>query len=187
MTRTSRPARAVLAACGLLLLSAVGCRSGGGRDGDVAERVLVAANRRTAAPALTGQTLEGETFDLLRLRGQVVVINVWGSWCAPCKKEQPDLVRAAADLAGERVAFLGINVRDKRASALAHNRRYAVTYPSLHDEGFRLVSRFKGIGPQAVPSTILVDRKGRIAAVLFGSTDHAELTSLAGRLAAEPA
>lgn len=187
MSRTSRPARVVLAASLALGPGAVGCRSGGSTGGPSDERVLVAADRREAAPSLSGQTLDGEPFDLMTLRGRVVVLNVWGSWCGPCKKEQPDLVRAAADLADERVAFVGINVRDKRASALAHNRRYGVTYPSLYDEGFRLVSRFKNVGPQAVPSTILIDPQGRVAAVLFGSTDHDELTTLAGRLAAEQA
>jgi thiol-disulfide isomerase/thioredoxin len=182
MSRTGSPTWAALAVSGALALSLVSCGSGDPTD----DRVLVTAARRKAAPELSGQTLDGESFDLVTLRGRVVVLNVWGSWCAPCKKEQPDLVRAAADLADERVAFVGINVRDKRANALAHNRKYAVTYPSLSDQGFRLVSRFKGIGPQAVPSTILVDRQGRVAAVLFGATNHAELMSLASRLAAEP-
>jgi thiol-disulfide isomerase/thioredoxin len=182
MTRTGRPWWGAVAVSGALALGVAACGSEDTPDG----RVLIAAGRREAAPPLSGQTLGGESFNLVTLRGRVVVLNVWGSWCAPCKKEQPDLVRAAADLADDQVAFVGINVRDKRASALAHNRRYEVTYPSLYDEGFRLVSRFKGIGPQAVPSTILVDRAGRVAAVLFGSTDHAELTALAERLVAEP-
>lgn len=181
MTRTGRPAWVVLAVSGAFALALASCGSTDAPDG----RVLIAIGRRDAAPPLSGQTLDGEAFDLVTLRGRVVVLNVWGSWCAPCKKEQPDLVRAAADLADERVAFVGINVRDKRASALAHNRRYGVTYPSLYDEGFRLVSRFKNIGPQAVPSTILVDREGRVASVLFGSTSYTELTDIVRRLIAE--
>jgi thiol-disulfide isomerase/thioredoxin len=164
----------------------LGACGGGGAD-VAAARSLIAPDARRAAPTVAGETLTGEPLDLASLRGSVVVLNVWGSWCPPCKKEQPDLVAAADDLADDGVRFVGIAVKDSVANAAAHNRRYQVPYPSLFDPGLRLVSRFRDLPPTAVPSTVIVDRQGRVAALLIGSTTREELVRLAGALAEEAA
>ncbi|HVF19001.1 MAG TPA: TlpA disulfide reductase family protein [Mycobacteriales bacterium] len=145
---------------------------------------VVPERERCPAPTLRGSTLDGEPFDVADLRGSVVVLNVWGSWCAPCKKEQPELQRAADDLAADGVRFVGINVRDRTTgNALAHNRRYAVTYPSLFDPSAKLVARFRDLPPSAIPTTVVLDREGRIAARVLGATSYAELVDLARRVA----
>ena len=145
---------------------------------------LVLADERRPAPTLRGTTLDGESLDVASLRGSVVVLNVWGSWCAPCKKEQPELQRAAEDLAGEGVRFVGINVRDRtKGNALAHNRRFGVTYPSFFDPSARLVARFADLPPSAIPTTVVIDRDGRVAARVLGSTSYDELVDLVRRVA----
>src|SRR5690349_6439171 len=73
---------------------------------------LVPAARRQAAVQLRGNTLEGQPVDVAAYRGRVVVLNVWGSWCAPCRKEAPDLQAASQRLAPKGVQFLGINTSD---------------------------------------------------------------------------
>jgi len=155
----------------------------GFRGGDGTAALVAAADRRPA-PTLRGTTLDGESLDVGALRGSVVVLNVWGSWCAPCKKEQPDLQRAAEDLAADGVRFVGINVRDRTTgNALAHYRRYGVTYPSIFDPSARLVARFRDLPPTAIPATIVIDRDGRVAARVLGATSYDEILALVRRIA----
>lgn len=189
----SRPTRRLLAAA--LLVASLGSCSGDRRDVDSpvggsgfragdGTSTLVAMEDRRPAPTLRGSTLDGDLLDVADLRGSVVVLNVWGSWCAPCKKEQPDLQRASDTLAVEGVRFVGINVRDRtKGNALAHNRRYAVTYPSLFDPSAKLVARFRDLPPSAIPTTVVLDREGRVAARVLGSTSYDELVDLVRRVA----
>lgn len=114
-----------------------------------------------------------------------MVVNVWGSWCAPCKREQPDLQRAFTDAQPLGVRFLGLAVRDTAPNARAHLRRYGVGYPSILDEGLRLVARFRDLPPTAIPSTVVVDRDGRVAATFLGPVGYDELMPMLRRLAAE--
>lgn len=131
---------------------------------------------------------EGRTVSLADHAGDVVVVNFWASWCGPCRREQPQLNEAAAQLADHGVSFLGVNVQDtSTTNALAHEEEYAIPYPSIEDPSAEYVSAFEGVGPQTLPSTVVVDRQGRIAASLFGETDMQEVVSLARSVAEEPA
>ena len=139
--------------------------------------------RRKAAPQLSGKTLDGDDLDVAELRGSIVVVNVWGSWCAPCKREQPELNRAAADLAADGVRFVGINVRDRTpANAQVHVRRYGVPYPSIFDPSAQLVAKLRDLPPSAIPSTVVIDREGRLAARVIGATSYDELVDLVRRV-----
>ena len=89
--------------------------------------------KRVKAPTLEGTTLDGEPFVLSDLAGNIVVINVWGSWCAPCRAETPDLVGLANENASLGVRFVGINTRDNPAAAKAFVRSFKVPYPSVED------------------------------------------------------
>jgi thiol-disulfide isomerase/thioredoxin len=134
---------------------------------------------RVEAPALAGTTLEGTAFDLSNLRGRIVVLNVWGSWCAPCRAETPDLVRVANATASQGVNFVGINTRDNRAAARAFVRTFKVPYPSVEDAEGQLLLAFRGTIPTSVvPTTLVIDRQGRFAARIIGPVSHNTLKGI---------
>ncbi len=177
--RTSRSRRsrtALLAAGAAVLAFAVaacgsGTSGGGGGTGFITSSEGIATvkkSERTAAPDLSGETLEGEKLDVFsEYKGKVVVLNVWGSWCAPCRAEAPNLVTVSEDLADQGVQFVGINTRDTSTSpAKAFEEDYGVTFPSLYDPTGKLMLRFeKGtLNPKAIPSTLVIDRDGKVAA-----------------------
>ena len=171
-------AAALVVAVGL-----AGCGSGpsaeGGFVGGDGALTRIPPEQRRPAPALTGELLDGGAFDSAALAGQVIVYNVWGSWCAPCRKEAPALVAAAEDTRG-RAVFVGINTRDlDRAPAQAFVRAFEVPYDNLYDPDGRLLLAFAGQLPaSAIPSTLVVDGQGRVAARILGETTAATLTGL---------
>ncbi|KKD12313.1 hypothetical protein TR66_26725 [Streptomyces sp. WM6391] len=119
-------------------------------------------------------------------RGYVIVINVWGSWCAPCRAEAPALKKISDATGKLGVRFGGFNTRDNDSAAMAFERSYKITYPSLRDRDGRLVLRFDGLVPvSAVPSTVLIDRSGHIAARIIGPTTYDTLNTVVRELAAE--
>ncbi len=142
---------------------------------------------RTSAPLDVEVPLVGsdDTVSLADYRGQVLVLNFWASWCAPCRVEQPDLNEAQARLADLPVAFLGVNIDDTDPNAQAHEREFAMEYPSVFDPDVSFAARFGAVGPRSIPTTILLDGDGRVALRLFGITDTLEVTKAAQRLAAE--
>ena len=145
----------------------------------------VKPGRREAGPDLSGTSLDKEPVALADLRRGPAVVNVWGSWCAPCKAEQPVLERAAKATRSRGVTFLGIDVRDPSlVAARAHVARYGVTYPSIYDPASRLLTRFE-IPARTIPTTYVYDREGRIAAYVYGGVDEQTLTTLLDRVLAE--
>jgi thiol-disulfide isomerase/thioredoxin len=172
--RTFAGAAAALAGTAALASTLAGCSSGSGSSSDQSNFVsgsggitLVKAADRKPAPDLSGRTVDGSQASLAAYRGKVVVVNVWGSWCAPCRAEAPNLVAVANADKAKGVQFLGINTRDLEAApAAAFEKHFAVPYPSLYDRDGSLLLRFpKGsLNAQAIPSTLVIDRQGRIAA-----------------------
>ncbi|MFD0269319.1 TlpA family protein disulfide reductase [Streptomyces sp. NPDC127106] len=164
-----------------------GGRAGSVRTADRAAVVDPAA--RQNAPVLAGEDLDGKHVGLDGLRGHVVVLNVWGSWCGPCRAEADDLERLSRQTRADGVRFLGINTRDRdRAAARSFVRAHDVTFPSLHDPEGELLLRFPPalLNPQAVPSTLVIDRRGRIAAAIGGAVTDEQLRPLLARLVEEP-
>lgn len=142
---------------------------------------------RPPPPSLQGPLLDGGEFDLATKRGQVVVINTWGSWCAPCRAEARALEQVYALTKASGVLFLGINVRDNRPAATAFQRTYNVSYPSLFDEDGTILARFRDLPPSAIPSTLVLDRQGRTAARFVGGLRVDDLLPVVRQVAAEPA
>jgi thiol-disulfide isomerase/thioredoxin len=147
--------------------------------GDTAVVEQLPAAERQVVPELRGRLLSGGQFDLADHRGKVVVVNVWGSWCAPCRAEAPHLQQVWTETQDRGVQFVGINVKDNDAAAKGFVRTYGITYPSLVDDDGRLLLMLRGsLPPEAIPSTIVIDRQGRIAARALGGITEQQLRRL---------
>jgi thiol-disulfide isomerase/thioredoxin len=142
---------------------------------------------RGVVAGLAGESLTepGTTVSLQRYRGQVVVLNVWGSWCGPCRAEANDLVRVATATAGQGVQFIGIDVRDSRQAGADFARDFSLTYPSIFDPPGRTLLALKGIPRSVVPLTIVLDRQHRVAAVFLHAVHAQDLQPVVQRVAAE--
>jgi thiol-disulfide isomerase/thioredoxin len=137
-------------------------------------------DKRVEAPALSGMTLSGTNYTYSV--GKVAVVNVWASWCSPCRAEAPTLVALANKYSD--VAFIGILTRDNPATAEAFQRRFSLPYPTLIDDS--LLIGFKGSLPaNAIPSTVLIDKAGRVAARISGAVTVASLSDLIERVSTE--
>ncbi|MGH8776313.1 MAG: TlpA family protein disulfide reductase [Jiangellaceae bacterium] len=149
---------------------------------------IIPVGERVAAPEFGGPLLDGGEFDLGSARGDVVVLNVWGSWCPPCRREAPALQAVAEALAGDGVRFVGVNVRDNQTDAQAFEDEFGVTYPSVVDEsGSRMLAFRDTLPPTAIPTTLVVDREGRMAARILGEISETSLLDLVSDIAAEDA
>lgn len=151
--------------------------SNGFVSGEGIVTVLPPAEREEVGE-VSGETLEGEPLTLEEYgAGKTVVVNVWGSWCAPCRAEADDLVAAEKRLRGRDVVFLGIDVRDPSPQAAqAFAREFKVGYPSLYDPSGRLLLAFHGNLPSnSVPTTLVIDDEGRAAASILGETTTSTL------------
>lgn len=145
----------------------------------------VAPDQRLPGPRLRGLLLDGTAFDSAPWAGNIVVVNFWGSWCPPCRAETPELVRVANATGNHGVRFLGIDVKDNRASAQAFVRSYHVPYPSIFDTDNQGLLAFRDLPPNAVPTTFVIDRRGRIAARALGRITGAQLTAVLTTLGQE--
>ena len=140
---------------------------------------LKAADRKAPAQ-VSGTTIDGKRVSLADYRGKVVVVNVWGSWCPPCRAEAPMLADAARDLAKKDVVFLGIDSRDpSEAAARAFVRRFDIPYPSIYDQQGSTLLAFRGtLTLNSIPSTVVVDPRGRVAASVLGKITRTTLDDL---------
>ncbi len=141
---------------------------------------VYAQGERKPAPEITGDLVGGGSFDLRSQRGHVVVMNLWGSWCPDCRVEARDLQTAYAAHQADGVVFVGLDIRDDPDAAQAYQRNFGVAYPSINDPSGRVALDFSasGVPASAIPSTLVIDAKGRIAAVNLGVVSAAELSKL---------
>ena len=130
-------------------------------------------------PALEGEWLNGE-LEPADYRGKVVLVNFWGTWCGPCRREQPILQKLSGDYAGE-VQFIGVDFMDDQAAAREFIREFGVTYPSVVDDG-PLAHEF---GVPYAPATFLVDRAGQMRYKLLGAQEEQGLRGYLDELLAE--
>ena len=134
---------------------------------------------------VAGELLDGSSFDLASWRGKVVVVNFWGSWCHPCRSEAASLDAVYRQYRAKGVEFLGIDVREGRAQAQTFVRTHHIGYPSLFDPSDVLALRFPGLPPNATPTTLVIDRQGRIAARESGQIFFTQLRDTVARALAE--
>ncbi|NEE00325.1 TlpA family protein disulfide reductase [Phytoactinopolyspora halotolerans] len=190
---------AAAVATGALVLSLAACSDGqvsrnsetdniGYLEGDGVVNIIPPQDRKPA-PEFGGPLLgEDGEFQLADARGDVVVLNVWGSWCPPCRKEAPGLQAAYEDLQDDGVQFIGVNTRDGQTetAALAFEEEFAITYPSVVDpDGEALLAFRETLPPSAIPSTLVVDREGRMAARVLGPISESSLRDMVADIAAE--
>jgi peroxiredoxin len=150
---------------------------------DAQDVVECTPDQRPAAQAVSGDLLDGGTYDLSADRGKVVVVNFWGSWCSPCRAEADDLETTYQATKARNVTFLGVDWRDDRDAAKQFERG-RVTYPSLFDPDGKVAVKFR-ITQANTPSTLILDRQGRIAVMLRKPTVASQLQPLVERIAAE--
>ena len=182
---------AVVTAAALVM---AGCGGGATAESDpgyvtgpgVVSRTPVEA--RVAMPRVTGALLQGGEFDSAEYPDTVMVYNVWGSWCAPCRAEAPALQEVWEQTRDRGVQFVGVNVKDNDAAARAFEREFGITYPSITtaDSGAVLLTFRSSLPPSAIPSTLIADRDGRVAARIVGATTYTKLRRLVDEVLAEP-
>ncbi len=153
-------------------------------DGTVTE---FAPTNRGEAVSWAGLSESGALLSSDQLSGVAVVLNFWYAGCAPCRAEAPDLVALQAEFKDQNVQFIGVNVRDTAATALAFDRNFKLTYPSVMDNntGSVLLAFTGVVTPQAVPTTLVIDRAGRVSARILGRIEKATLKALIKTAAAE--
>lgn len=194
------PARRALGAGGVALLAVLAlgaCTQDSGATTDVVGQGYVSgdgsvrtwdADDRGDVVTLTGTDYEGEAVDTSAWLGDVVVLNTWYAACAPCRAEAPDLVELANDRAADGVHVLGINTTDEAGAAQAFQRRFEVPFPSIDDRSGEVVAALSGTVPlQAVPSTVVLDQEGRVAARVIGLAEGSTLSALVDDVLAEAA
>ncbi|MFF5264167.1 TlpA family protein disulfide reductase [Actinomadura viridis] len=188
------PVRAVAvfaAACALL----AGCAGtdaaqgpGGSENrfiaGDGSAQEIKPADRK-AAPRAEGATLDDKTLALSEFKGKVVVVNFWASWCRPCRGEAPSLEQVHNETKDKGVQFVGVVFKDGKENARAFERRFKVTYPSLFDADGRTTLAFRDVPPNAIPTTLVLDRQGRVAVRIIGATTYSRLSPLVDKILAE--
>ena len=200
--RVARPVRHAHGAAGAALaaataLAVAGCAGGAiGQDTPVSNgtnfvagsysSTVYAKGSGPVAPDVKGTTLAGRKFALAADRGDVVVLNFWGSWCAPCREEAPALAALAAHFRPSGVRFVGVDIQDSPDAAEAFEHTFRITYPSLNDPGDEVALAFQStVPPAGIPTTLVINRAGRVAARIVGQSTYSALGRLIAAVSAE--
>jgi peroxiredoxin len=184
----------------VLLLLIAGCSTG--KDAVVAgsefqfvapggqTKITYEGADRKVVSGLSGPSLlePDKKIDLSEYSGKVVVVNIWGSWCPPCRTEAEQMQQVYNQTKDSGVQVLGIDVKEHSPQpAQDFTRDRNLTYPSIYDDSGRTLLAFKGYPPNAVPSTIVLDRQHRVAAVFLVELLASDLLPVVQRLASESA
>jgi peroxiredoxin len=147
---------------------------------------VIPVDQRARAPEFSGRLLGGEEFSSTELEGDVAVLNFWGSWCAPCRVETPEFQEVYADVRDRGVAFLGLNVKETSEQfAQAFVDSFGIEFPSLYDPRGEVALAFRDYPANAIPSTIVLDQQGRVAAVYTGAVSQDDLRRVLDRILEE--
>jgi peroxiredoxin len=147
---------------------------------------VIPVDKRATAPSFSGKLLGGGSFTSGSLHGKVAVLNFWGSWCAPCRVETPEFQKVYASMKSQGVAFVGLNVKETSEQfpqAFVH--RFGIEFPSIYDPRGEVALAFRDYPANAIPSTIVLDRQNRVAAVYTGEVATADLRRVLDRVLKE--
>jgi peroxiredoxin len=148
-------------------------------------QIVYSAGHRAVAPDFTATSLTGAPVRLASYRGKVVVLNFWGSWCDPCRGEAPTLAVLSEQYRSKGVSFLGDDVGDTPANALAFTHNVGLTYPSVNDASYAIVQDFDRVVPVGdTPTTVVIDRTGHIAGLVIGAVTYQTMTTILHDVAA---
>jgi peroxiredoxin len=140
-------------------------------------QIVYSPGHRPLAPHFTATSLTGTPIRLASYRGKIVVLNFWGSWCPPCREEAPTLAVLSEQYRSRGVSFLGDDVGDTPANALAFTRGIGITYPSVNDAGYAIVQDFDQVVQVGyTPTTVVIDRTGHIAGMVIGKVSYQAMT-----------
>lgn len=154
-------------------------------DGVIKE---IAPPERGKALRIEGTTYAGDRFSSTSVRGKILVVNVWYAACPPCRAEAPDLQKIYSKYKPQGVHFIGVNTRDDKGPAKAFDETFGITYPSIPDQAGDVTYEMRGdVPPNAVPSTLVLDREGRVAGRINGGIDPSTLRSMIDRVVGEKA
>jgi thiol-disulfide isomerase/thioredoxin len=153
--------------------------SGNDNTASASNSVTYPVGHRPLAPDITGTSLTGTAIKLSSYRGKTVVLNFWGSWCAPCRGEAPVLALLDKQYGAKGVAFLGDDVGDTPANALAFTRGVGISYPSINDQGYAVLAQLSQVVPvKDTPTTVVIDKTGHVAGTIVGAVNYGEMTTL---------
>lgn len=148
-------------------------------------QLMYAEGHRPVAPDFNATSLTGSPIRLSSYRGKVVVLNFWGSWCAPCRGEAPTLAVLSEQYRSKGVSFLGDDVGDTTANALAFTRSVGISYPSVNDAGYAIAADFSRVAPVSdTPTTVVIDRTGHVAGLVIGTVSYQTMTTMLHDVAA---
>jgi peroxiredoxin len=194
------PATLLTALAAAAALALTGCSGSGAHTGssnDNANYVAgtgltttVPVKDRKAAVDLSGKDLDGQALNLSSYKGKVVVLNVWGSWCPPCRAEAADFESVFKATQAEGVQFVGLDTRDPQITqAKLFVSSHGLTYPSFYDVSGELLLKFPDgtLNPQAIPTTLILDRQGRVAVRALTPLTAEQLTAIIKPVLAETA
>lgn len=191
---SARTLIAALAAASALALAGCSTSSGSNDSSNTnfvkgtGETSTVAVKDRGAPISISGKDLDGNQLSLSDYRGKIVVLNVWGSWCSPCRAEADGLETVYTADKDKGVQFVGIDTRDlQTAQPKAFVADHDITYPSLYDPAGDLLLKFPAgtLNPQTIPTTIILDRQGRVAARALLPLSSSQLTQMLAPVLAE--
>jgi thiol-disulfide isomerase/thioredoxin len=147
---------------------------------------VIPEGQRASAPEFSGTLLGGGEFSSTELAEDVAVLNFWGSWCGPCRVETPEFQEVYAEVRAEGVQFLGLNVKETSEQfALAFVDRFGIEFPSVYDPRGEVALAFRNYPANTIPSTIVLDPQGRVAAVYTGTVSQEDLRTVLDRLLEE--